>query len=129
VIETDAVVERDLDQTNRVLVRLLVKNAGADDARVLVTGRRVVCSAGGHLELALHHGVLQGQDSGPFDLAKGAWAVFVFALETADGSVGDACKLEVVISAEWEFKTQPVVTVKVPLQEPAGMFGSRPPES
>lgn len=127
-IETDAVVERDVDQANRALVRLLVINSGAKSTRVLVTARRVLCAEGGHAELALHHGVLQGQDSGPFDMAKDEWAVFVFSLETGRALESDACKLEVVISAEWDAKTQPVTTVEIPLQESVNLFGSSFPE-
>jgi len=128
VVETSAVIERDVDQRNRALVRLLVTNTGNESTRISVTSRRVLCAEAGNTDLALHHGVLQGQDSGPFDLSTGSWAVFVFPLETGADLGSNGCQLEAEISAEWGSKEHTVTTVEIPLQEPVGVFGSSLPE-
>ena len=99
-----------------------MKNTGSEPIFALVSDRNLECSDGKQISWALSHGVVQGEDVGPFRVQPGGWAVFVSSINVPKGVDLEKCKANMDISMETEEVLQFMKTASFPLK-PTGFYG------
>jgi hypothetical protein len=80
-VRWDFVVEEHRVYDHRIVTRLAVENKSS---RAIVLGldrRSLDCDGTARASWSSHHGVIQGQDVGPFDVPGHGWGVFVAAVD------------------------------------------------
>lgn len=119
----EAMFEKDEIHRNRVIARVLVTNRESHSIDVFVHNRWISCAEGGRLSWALFHGVLQGEDVGPFSLSGKGWAAFVMALEVQPGTEPERCSLGLELFGDTNEGSALIARFEVPV-EITGTFTS-----
>ncbi len=121
-VSADVVVEDDEGDPRAPTVRLLVRNLAAHPVRVEATERGTVCAQGAEAGWASIRGVLQGENTGPLDIAPGGWGVLVDVVRARKaGDLAD-CRGWIMLEGTDEHGAVLIDRIKFPLQ-PAGKHG------
>jgi hypothetical protein len=123
-LDFDYMVERDRSTRGTpLLVRILVRNLGAAHASVGVAGIRADCSSGEQPTVELQTSTLQGEESGPVQIAPGRAHVFVAGVHAPGEPEERDCTATAAIARFEAEGTKAIKTLSIPLQI-TGFFDS-----
>jgi hypothetical protein len=80
-IEWESIVEEQRLYQDRVVARFAIRNKTDRGIVVQLDRLSLQCSGDAHASFTRHHGVIQGQDTGPMQVDARGWSVFVVPID------------------------------------------------